>query len=196
MINITSIYLIEGIENSPYKVYIGKSKNLQIRFKQHQKTYGDNITLKVIDKINSLDRKDWGPLETKWIQHYINIGYDVINLNKKGGGGPEFHTDVTKLKQRLVKLGKTHIVNKVYINKGVPKSKEFGLLISKSKKGKSYSNKYKCVLQYDLNDNFIKEWESGKIACKETNISNASICWCCKGKLKTAGRFIWKFKIN
>jgi hypothetical protein len=213
MINITSIYLIEGIENSSYKIYIGKSKNLKIRFKQHQKTYGDNITFKVIDKIDSLDRKDWGPLETKWIQYYINIGYDVVNLNKKGGGGPEFHTDESKEKIRQSHLGKkrpSYIgenISKSNIGKkkiriktrkdvGIPKSDIIKKNMSMVKIGKPSTNPKKPILQFTTDNIFIKEWDSITSAGDFLNIPYGNITNCCKGLNKKIGGFIWKYKTN
>ena len=50
----------------------------------------------------------------------------------------------------------------------------------------------KKVLQYDLKNNFIKEWENIKEAQKTLNISHISDV--CLGKRKTAGGYIWKHK--
>lgn len=94
MINITSIYLIEGIDNSPNKVYIGKTKNPKNRKRAHKTKYGHHIIYSVIDEINSLERKDWEPLESYWIQQFIAWGFEVVNKNK-GGGGVEFRTQKT-----------------------------------------------------------------------------------------------------
>lgn len=52
----------------------------------------------------------------------------------------------------------------------------------------------KPVLQYDKFGNFIKEFESERIAAKETHTNKTSICSVCKGKRKTAGKFVWKYK--
>jgi len=48
---------------------------------------------------------------------------------------------------------------------------------------------------YDLQNNFIQEWESGKEASRILNIFQSNINNCCNNKVKTAGGFIWKFKI-
>jgi group I intron endonuclease len=53
----------------------------------------------------------------------------------------------------------------------------------------------KPVLQYDLNMNFIKEWESIKTAALELNINSQSIGCCCRNKSKKAGNFKWEFKL-
>ena len=52
----------------------------------------------------------------------------------------------------------------------------------------------KAILQYDLNNNFIKEYESACSASRETNICRSAINDCCRGRCKTAGGYIWKFK--
>lgn len=52
----------------------------------------------------------------------------------------------------------------------------------------------KRVLQYNLNGDFIKEYESSKIASLSTNINYSTIVMCCNNKIKTAGRYLWKYK--
>jgi group I intron endonuclease len=77
--------------------------------------------------------------------------------------------------------------------KGYKQTEQHKLNKSKAMKGKSVTSKY--VLQYDLQGNFIKEWNSTKSAClyysgKDMNGVSA----CCLGKQKTAFGYIWKFK--
>ena len=50
------------------------------------------------------------------------------------------------------------------------------------------------ITQYTVDNKKIKNYKSILIASKETNINKANICSCCKGKLKTAGGYIWKYK--
>jgi predicted GIY-YIG superfamily endonuclease len=53
----------------------------------------------------------------------------------------------------------------------------------------------KPVLQYSISGDFISEWDSAAIAEKELEKMYAtSITQCCKGKLKTTGGYIWKYK--
>jgi hypothetical protein len=52
----------------------------------------------------------------------------------------------------------------------------------------------KAVVQYDLNMNKIKEYESAIQAEKETGCLRSDICYCCKGKIKTSKGFIWRYK--
>ena len=51
----------------------------------------------------------------------------------------------------------------------------------------------KGVLQYDKNNNFIKEWSSMTEASRKLNISRNSIFRCCNNTQKSAGNFIWKY---
>lgn len=54
------------------------------------------------------------------------------------------------------------------------------------------SQSCKPVIQYDKNMNYICEFISIKDARRKTNIDNIS--YCCNGRYKSAGGYIWKFK--
>jgi len=219
----TYIYLIENCYGDPNKVYIGKTINS--REHDHKKTYGNQINYVIIDKINSLSRNEWEPLETYWIEQFRQWGYKVMNIRKKGGGGVEFCSEQHKNKIGKANSGKKQ--SKELIKKRLKNHnwKEIGLKISKAKKGhKCYNNEWKnkiskslkekdhsiyytkeikekiskskgnkSVLQYDLQGNFIKEWEYLSLAKKDIK---GDIQACCVGKQKTAGGYIWKYKIN
>jgi len=78
--------------------------------------------------------------------------------------------------------------------KGIPKSKEHVLKLSKSLR--------KPVLQYDLNGNFIKEWEGLREAkiwiTKEKSIYSPNVDKqikdCCNGRQKTCHGYKFKYK--
>jgi len=55
-------------------------------------------------------------------------------------------------------------------------------------------SKFKPIIQFDLNGNQIKEWESATTAGRILKISSQNISKCCNMKIKTAYGFIWKFK--
>lgn len=61
------------------------------------------------------------------------------------------------------------------------------------KKGKD-NPRSKIVVQYSLEDEFIKEWDNARIASEELGISYTGIRNCITGKTKTSGKFIWKEK--
>lgn len=85
----------------------------------------------------------------------------------------------------------------------------FGNMMSELNKGKKRSKKfveehikrkYKPILQYDKDGNFIKEWDSATTAGKELKINKSQISAVARGiegkksNSKSAGGFIWKYK--
>lgn len=52
----------------------------------------------------------------------------------------------------------------------------------------------KTILQFNKSGTFIKEWQSLKEAGEALNISSSNITNCAKGREKSAGGFIWKYK--
>ena len=50
------------------------------------------------------------------------------------------------------------------------------------------------VYQYDLSNNFIKEYDTIMEAGAATNTIAQNISACCRGTYRTAGGFIWKYK--
>ena len=130
----------------------------------------------------------------------------LLKLSKSLTG--KKHSEVSK--QRMSESAKGRTFSKETLNK-----------ISKSMKGKNtgkrgkrdlkiiektkntwilkYQNGYKNllqkpVLQYDLKNNFIKEWESSGIAAKTLNINKKAIQQCCRKLLKTSAKFKWEYK--
>lgn len=51
----------------------------------------------------------------------------------------------------------------------------------------------KKIIQYDLNGQFIKIWNTIKYAALELGINDSDISVTCKGKQKTAGGYQWKY---
>lgn len=94
----------------------------------------------------------------------------------------------------------------VYVKEKHPMSEETKLKLSKAKKGKPSKLKGRDgmkgtsnpratpILQFNLNDKFIKEWDYITQASKELGINLSSLSECLKGKQKTAGGYKWKYK--
>ena len=59
---------------------------------------------------------------------------------------------------------------------------------------KLWSDRKKCTLQYDLEGNFIKEWDSAKEAADFLEVNVRNITTCCRGKISRAYKFRWKYK--
>lgn len=56
------------------------------------------------------------------------------------------------------------------------------------------SKKYKKILQFNKNGEFIKEYESIKAASVALSISSTNIVSALKGRSKTAANYIWRYK--
>ena len=52
------------------------------------------------------------------------------------------------------------------------------------------------IYQMDINGNIINEFPSQAEAFRKTGIGQSCISSCCRGKQKSAGGFIWKYKEN
>ncbi len=61
-------------------------------------------------------------------------------------------------------------------------------------KSQLITNPEKTILQFDKCGNFIKEWIGLKSITKEIGTNSSNIANCCRGKIKSAGGFIWKYK--
>lgn len=59
--------------------------------------------------------------------------------------------------------------------------------------GNNHLVKNSKVIQMDLNGNYIKLWESMKMAEEELNIRYQTISAVCRGKKKSAGGYKWKY---
>lgn len=59
-----------------------------------------------------------------------------------------------------------------------------------------HKTQHKAVAQFDKNGNFIADFVSINSATRATGINDYTISLVCRGKRKSAGGFIWKYKIN
>ena len=74
--------------------------------------------------------------------------------------------------------------------------KEYGIKKDKSIWLKQLSTSQKIVLQYDLDGNLIREWDSLKMIEIELSINKSNVANCCRNIAKSAGGFIWRYKDN
>ena len=62
--------------------------------------------------------------------------------------------------------------------------------------GNRLNNVKKPVIQYTLDGEFVREWESAKQAEREGGFNQGSICMCCRGNSKYHKGFKWSYKKN
>lgn len=199
--DIIFIYYLHRGDGIPF--YIGKTKDLKQRLREHKNKKGECF-IEVLEKVNN---NNWIEKEKSYIEKYLNLGYSLTNQNSGGGGskiGTKKHTKDSKLKLSKARKGKTlnqKTKDKIYTKernkkiseslKGRVFSKEHIEKLSKAKTNK-LSNSAKCILQFSLEGNFIREWSSISEAKKE--LGRGDIQGCVLGKAKTAGGFIWRYK--
>lgn len=124
-----------------------------------------------------------------------NKGYILANIAEcgvKAGTTGMKHSEESK--HKMSEYWKQYYNENPSPKKGIKMSKE-----SSKKKSKSMMGVMnKSILQYDLQDNFIKEWSSISEAYLSLNkkITNGCINLACKGKIKTAFGYKWKYKNN
>jgi hypothetical protein len=58
----------------------------------------------------------------------------------------------------------------------------------------SAENRKKPIIQYNKSGDFIAEWGSAADAATKLKLHRTLITQCCKGKLKTSGGYVWKYK--
>ena len=192
MENITGIYMIKNLTNG--KCYIGSAVKIVYRINKHiamlNKNEHHSIKLqRAWNKygaesfgfytIQNCDKKDCIKNEQYWI--------DFFNSFTNGYNGRPKADNNLGSKWGTLTIKK--MSEKVFTN-------EHKNNISKAKKGvKSFRTNpvfERKIIQLDLNNNFIKEFSSIKIASEQLKINNISPV--CQGKRKTAGGFKFKYK--
>ena len=171
--------------------------------------------IEIIDIVPEIEWKFW---EQYYISLYKSWGFDLKNGNDGGQGSHNPSLEV-RYKNGSGKRGKTY--EQIYGIEKANKLKENISLKNKKRKTKEstkekislnnakhwkfntypkdklkpmHDSNKKNVCQYDMQNNFIKEYSSATEASNETKIDRSSIIKVCKNKRKKAGEFIWKYK--
>ncbi len=135
----------------------------------------------------------------KWESYYIGF-YDSYrngyNCTLGGDGSRGYYPSDDTLRKISKSLkGKSKpdgFGNKISkANKGKPKSELHKKHLSESRK-----NSGKKILQYSLQGELIQVWDNIDTVSKHFAVSRESIAGCCRGKSKTAHKFIWRYCIG
>ena len=201
---ISGIYQIINTTNN--KIYVGSSINLKQRFNDHKKLlrhnkhpnnhlqsswikYGeDKFNFEIIEFVINDNLLITEQFYIDLFSSYDNkIGYNISKI-----AGNTFGTKITdesKLKMSIARTKKTKV------NLLTDKAKNITDLYLKPSINMGKNNKKsKPVLQFDIENNLIKEWDSAGMAAKVLILSVGNIWMCCNGKYKTSYGFIWKYK--
>ena len=154
------------------------------------KDWEHNILGKFEDKQEALN------LEEMFIRLFdsTNEGYNISTYDRTSYK----RTDETKRKISESRIGITFSEeHKKKISEALSgeKSPNFGKHLSEETKRKISENiPSKQVLQFSKDGELIAEYSSIHEAERQTGCYHGNICACCKGRLKTCGRYIWKYK--
>ena len=187
---------------------------LQPKLYRSLEKYGpENHKFEIIEEclLEQLDER-----EVYWINYYNSIK-EGLNIKEGGIGGK--HNEETKQKISKALKGKPReewvkkkisekIEGRIFkeewkekisnAKKGFKYSEESRIKMSNSSKGKKrkFRNRYLSVLQYDLEGNFIKEWENTKKLIEELPyIGYSSLLKVCRGERKHIYKgYKWKWK--
>jgi len=216
------IYKIENVING--KVYIGKSKNIANRLGQYKyymkvksspnmhliasiEKYGiENFTFSIIEEI---DETLLNEREIYWIKYYDSTDRKRGYNKTFGGDGMRAtleirlkisnsllnvkHSDERRKNSSLSKLGVKHSPEH---NKNIGKAQNVRYKDPDEREKQGIALR-KSVYQYNLNGNFIKEWDSVVNASKELNIHASIISKSIRGyeNRKSAGGYLWSYEL-
>ncbi len=196
------------------KVYIGLSKNIEERWRGYSvkkktmpqqrklyysfKKYGvENHKFEVLEecKFEELVEK-----EIYYIKKYNSIE-EGLNVSRGGYYFWEMNLGKKHKKSTIDKM------KEYWAENAKPRSKETIEKISKTKrenprkttpkmiqKFRDTSTLKKAIFQYDLDGNFIAEYESINEAARQLGIRNDGISACLRKKQNSSGGYIWKYK--
>ena len=213
------IYTIFSPSN---KVYVGQSWNIKHRIAcysggqcAHQsklnasfKKYGwenhkFNTVLYLNEKVEQKILDFW---EQYLMDFYRARGYELMNIREGGSRGKHTEETIKRMciaqKGRIVSEETKKKLSAITLAQGMcgenhpmwgkKHSKESRLKMSLSHLG--CKNRAKAVIQTDKYGN-IKEWFSATEAASSLGIrSMSNISACCRGKIKQAYGFVWKYK--
>ena len=163
----------------------GKHLSDETKKKIGEKSKGRNHTEESKKKISTANKGKNRSEETK--QKISEVKKKLYSSGMKHPMLGKHHTEETKKKMSENHWdcsGENHYMF------GKHHSEETKKKISNTKKGIPNEKQSKKVLQYTLDDEFVREWSS--IAeCSRNGYDGANICLCCQGKRKSHKGFKW-----
>jgi len=200
---------------STNKIYIGSAKNLfqrisshlsDLKNNKHSNKYLQNVFNKHGESYLSVDVIELTDNLIEREQYWIDIlncvipnGYNICPIAKSRRGvkqNPE-SVEKTAKKNRGRKLSEETKLKMSKSNRRLSPTKEHIEKLRKitSERLKNKPSKRKSiVIQFSINGEFIKEWESITLASNTLKIAASHISSCCKSKKNSIGGFKWKYK--
>jgi group I intron endonuclease len=202
-IKLRVVYKIKN--KSTGKMYIGSAENYWNRIWKHKSDLRTNIHHNhyLQNAWNKYGEEDF---EFSIIEN-LEIGDNIVERE-------QYWIDYLNIKDKNIGY---NLKLRAYSNLGYKFSEQSKIKMSISKKNKKWTEKQREVLgnlkrserkhcrgknnvlsksinQYDINDNFIQNWESINICSIKLNLHKSNIVMCLKGKIKQTRGFIFKYE--
>ena len=182
------------------RIYIGQSVDIERRRKSYQKSIGSKqaklyasivkygFSEHIFEVIEECSVEELNTRERHWQDLYDVLSEKGLNCRLTGTkdkSGYISQTSLNKLSESLKALydtpeGKEGLVKKAANTDYQKRSTKFWM----------------PILQFTEDGNFIREWNSMKEAGDTLQISRGNITSCCKGNYRSAGGFVWRYKIG
>ena len=215
------IYKITNTENG--RCYIGQSRDIEARWQKHlsaYKSYPDwelyrafkkyGISKFTFEIIEECQIEELNEREIYWITQYdsFNNGYNMTLGGEACNGTNDktvYQYDLSghfvgeyKSAHEAARALNIQFTNICKVCRGERKTAGgFGWSYEKHDSVQPIKTKRLSdgtVLQFTKDGTFIAEYPTAKEARRQTGISDTTIGLVCKGKNKTAGGFIWRYK--
>lgn len=215
------IYKITNTTNN--KCYIGQSRDIEARWAKHLSAYKSSpdwelyrafkkygISAFKFEVIEECSIEELNEREIYWIAQYdsFNNGYNMTLGGEACNGTNDKIVYQYDLSGRFVKEYKSahdaarenniQFTNICKVCRGERKTAGgFGWSYTKAENIEPIKTKRlgdSTVLQFTKEGEFVAEYSSAKEARRQTGINDTTIGLVCKGKGKTAGGFVWKYK--
>lgn len=184
---------VQTLENRLKKHLRSKDKSHRVNWIKSITNEGLEPIIELICETNTLDKCN--ELEQFYIKKYRDEGLKLTNMTDGGDGSIGFtHSEESKKKMRKVankRMSNPDVINNLK-EKGLEQwenySEEYKLQNKLNQKGR------RNILQYDMDNNLIREFISLREIERELGFFRANITPCLKGEFKQAYGYIWKYK--
>lgn len=198
------VYIGQQIGTKSINEYKGSGLLLNRAYKKYGESYFKREIIEYcdVDELNNKEKLYIKQHNTKFPHGYnLTDGGDgnkglkftkeqkqKISQSKQGQKYPKEHGE----KIRQAKLGKKR--DQKTINKIIQtKASKHNIQSNLDLKGQYKSNSQKSILQYDLQNNLLNEYQSAQEAGRCLNKSGNQIADCAAGRQKTAYGYVWKY---
>lgn len=173
-------------------IYEAFTHNSPFLIHNAMRKYGiENFTIKELEECSADKLSEREQYWIKTINSHFETGYGY-NMTY-GGDGTLRYSDEQILNLWNQGFDCHQIANILSASISTISSRLKPLLKPKEAQQRRNERLKKAVLQYDLNGNFIKAWNSVTEAEKGTNTSSGSISRCCKKERAMASNSLWKY---